>query len=337
MQYNNDNPKVSLIISNFNGKEMLKSCLTSLEKLEYPNYEVIVVDAGSNDGTQKMVESEFPWVILIKEKRIGVGEAINKGIRKSKGQILAFDLNNDEVFSKEWLCEMVNTLLSNKNIIVGGTRVLYGSDIIDAAGGKINIFAWGYIYWRNRKLSELPKKPKKVDYTGLPLFNRELLDKIGLLDEKYFMYTEDLDFCERARKIGYKVLNVPLAVSYHRRGSARMPIRAFYFQKRNRIRFIIKYFSIPRLMISLIFWSYIMLINLIRFFPPLISILQFVGISSLSSKSANEYFKSLIDGLYWNIKNMKDHYYARLNVKRIVRENILKVTSQTQVPYRMKG
>jgi glycosyltransferase involved in cell wall biosynthesis len=70
-----------LIISNLNGKEMLKECLNSLERLDYPNYEIIVVDAGSTDGAPELVAKQFPRVRLIREKRIGIGEAIKRARR----------------------------------------------------------------------------------------------------------------------------------------------------------------------------------------------------------------------------------------------------------------
>ena len=95
-------PKVSLIISNFNGKDMLRDCLLSLKQLDYPDYEIIIVDAASTDGAPQMVKEEFPEVILVNSKRkLGVDEAINIGLKKASGEIIGFDLNNDELFPEK--------------------------------------------------------------------------------------------------------------------------------------------------------------------------------------------------------------------------------------------
>jgi len=88
---------VSIIISNYNGKEHLRECLLSLMRLKYPDYEVLVVDAASTDGSPEMVEREFPNVRLLRKGKIGIGEAINCGIMVAKGDLIVFDLNNDDV------------------------------------------------------------------------------------------------------------------------------------------------------------------------------------------------------------------------------------------------
>src|SRR3989339_2107216 len=93
-------PMASIIISNCNGEKYLHECLSSLMQLDYPLYEVIVVDAASSDNSIAIIERDFPEVHLIKKGRIGIGEALNYGISMAHGEFIVFDLNNDDVVDK---------------------------------------------------------------------------------------------------------------------------------------------------------------------------------------------------------------------------------------------
>jgi len=89
-------PPASVIISNYNGGELLKESLKSLLKQDYPKLEVIVVDAGSKDGSPELVRKTFPEVVLIQTKtRIGIGEAINIGIKQARGEVIVFDYQRE--------------------------------------------------------------------------------------------------------------------------------------------------------------------------------------------------------------------------------------------------
>lgn len=240
-----DKPLVSIIISNFNGKDLLKCCLDSLMKLNYPQFEVIVVDAGSIDGAPVMVEKDFPSVKVIREKKIGIGEAINIGISQSAGEIIVFDLNNDDVVSPDWLTHLVDTLMSSPKIgIVGGRRYL-GDTNKYYAGSRIIM---GVFVPRKREKvdTETYNDRTEVETVGVIATRRDVLEKIGLLDEDYYIYGEDIDFCIRARKMGYQVVKVPEAVLWHRQGATigqRTPLRLHYLA-RSRIRLISKHYPI---------------------------------------------------------------------------------------------
>jgi GT2 family glycosyltransferase len=311
-------PKVSLIISNFNGKDMLRDCLNSLNKLDYPNYEIIVVDAASTDGTPEMIKSEFITVILIEGKeRFGIGEAINIGISKAKGEIIAFDLNNDEVFSENWLKILVKELESTDDKkVVGGIRLIYGSDgFIDAAGGKINFLGEGTLINKFKHISDVSINLEEIDVLGCPVFYSTLLDEIGLCDEKYYFFYEDSDFCERAKQIGYKIINVYSAISYHRRSAtvgAQSP-KSYYYLRRNRLRFIIKHFAPIRLLIASLYWLLLMIVEGLIFFPLTQKFLIYIGV--LKIKYDPEYFNASINAVHWNIRNIKYHFNARMEQK----------------------
>lgn len=318
----NRTPKVSLIISNYNGKEMLRECLRSLEEQNYPNYEIIVVDAGSTDGAPKMVSAEFPHVKLLKEKKIGIGEAINKGIIASKGDIIAFDLNNDEIFSKDWLTTLIKELLfSKENKVVSGVRVVLGRDIIDSAGGMIKYNGDGFDL-SYKKIEDLPKSTLEVTYVGTPVFRKELLNVIGLLDEKYYIWCEDWDFCEKAKRAGCKVVTVTTAISYHRRSETLKLMGGamnHYYSRRNTLRLFIKHYPFARMIVAVTIWFGYAVKGVIVFFPPFRRILSLMSIklTPMSSRESSEYLLTLLGAISWNMKNLSDTLKARESVQSI--------------------
>jgi len=317
-------PTVSLIISNYNGKGLLRDCLESLLNQDYPGtYEIIVVDAGSTDGAPDMVEKEFPKVKLIRERRIGIGKAINIGLSVAKGEILAFDINNDEVFLPNWLSTLVDALLSYPNAgVVGGVRLLYGTkDIIDEAGITFHYLGIPSSHICE-KLSDISQKPMKVEYVGAPLFHRELLNVVGLCDETYFLYAEDEDFCARVKKAGYDVLLIPQAISYHRRNVTIGQVKplSVYYERRNHIRFIIIHFPLLRMFLAL-FW-YVIILTAIETFTFIPFLRRLVSskesrLSFLSQRATKQNFRAIIAAICWNLRNFKSTMSRKQKVSKI--------------------
>jgi len=316
-------PQASLIISNFNGKNFLRECLSSLFRQDYPgSYEVIVVDAGSTDGSPKMVEEEFPEVKLIRASRIGIGKALNSGLRLAQGEILAFDINNDERFSTSWLRILVDALLRLPNAgVVGGLRILHGTkDVVDEAGIVFNKLGIPSSYTR-LKLSDIPEKPRKVDYVGTPLFHKRILNLVGVCDEDYVLYSEDEDFCARVKKAGYDVLLVPQAIAYHRRSATigKASSLSAYYQRRNHIRFIIKNFPVSRMFLAL-FWYVFLLtaIEALMFVPIFKRLFSLQGsrLVFLSQKHTKENFRATIEAIRWNIQNFRSTISLRYQIFR---------------------
>jgi GT2 family glycosyltransferase len=291
----NRRPLVSIVIPNFNAKNDLRRCLTSLRNLKYDNKQVIVVDSGSIDGSAQMVADEFPEVMIIKTEKMGIGEANNIGIRAAKGDMVVFDLNSDDVVDKEWLTELVKSSEASPNIgIVCGKRLVGKLDcILDSAGGKIH-FLTGRVpaIGRGRKDSEEFNVMREVDYVGVPMVKREVFEKIGLCDPEYYLYYEDSDFCLRARNAGYRVLYVPSAVFKHRMSSTvgKQNPRKHFYERRNRIRFMIKNFPSHMLILPLLFHM----------------ILMTLLYSSIYSIKANpRYIYAEKEAVLWNCRNLK--------------------------------
>jgi len=296
-------------------------------KLKYPHYEIIVVDAASTDGSPEMVEREFPTVKLIKKGKSGIGEAINYGIMAAKGNLIVFDLNNDDVVDKNWLGSLVDVLASSHDIgVVCGKRFVYGRNkILDSAGGNINFFTGETpVIGQNRADSMEYNVQREVDYVGVILTKREVLKKVGLCDPDYYIYHEDADFCLRVKRAGYKVVYVPSAILWHKGSSTvgKFSYNGYYYLNRNQIRFILKNFPM-RFMFSALAYCLVIktVIDLLMSIPPIRKLaIRMVPRFRvyMQSKSNPRLIKAKKDAILWNIKNMRSiiqerHRLAELN------------------------
>ncbi len=209
------NPRVSIIISNYQGRELLPMCLGHLMSQTYDNFEVVVVDAGSTDGSADYVSANFPSVILVRRGRIGIGEAVNVGIRSSTGDIIIFDLNTDEFVEPDWLEQIVKQLERYDFKVITGTTRLIWYRLIDECGVNLGLNGQARKRGQRRPRTEFLVNDEPTVYVGSPAFHRNILNLIGPVEEDYFLYGEDLDFCFRAKLMGVETRPAPLAVSHH--------------------------------------------------------------------------------------------------------------------------
>ena len=237
---------VSIIILNWNGKEDTIECLESLRKLDYPNYEIIVVDNGSTDGSCEILKKNYPYVKLIENKKnLGVAEGNNLGIYQAKGEYILL-LNNDIVVDRDLLKELLTVLESNPGIGIVGPTMYYYDD-----PKRIWVGGGGKIYWNKGEADILRSNEidngqfdeiTEVDYIAscALLTKKELFEEIGYMDTKYFAYWDETDWCVRALKAGYKVLYVPKAKMWHKVSSTSKKISGFaeYYLTRNRFLFM---------------------------------------------------------------------------------------------------
>jgi len=240
-------PQISIIVLNWNGKKYIRKCLKSIFNSNYPKdkLEVIVVDNASIDGSDRIVENEFPSAILIKNsKNLGFCKANNIGIKRSTGDIIVL-LNNDTFVDKNWLIEIIKAM-NKSNVGVVGCRLLYpNGKVIQSCGCKeIFLGYWEHIAAGLRTEKFDCEDEFEVDYvSGAALaIKRKVLESIGLLDSSFWAYVEDVDLCYRAKRAGYKVVIAPKAIVYHY-GSAswrKFPLKQLFLQYRNRIIFIWK-------------------------------------------------------------------------------------------------
>jgi GT2 family glycosyltransferase len=256
-------PFVSIIVVNYNGKHHLKDNLASLGELNYPkdNFEVILVDNGSKDGSVEYVRNSFPWVKVLRlDKNYGFCKPNNEGAKIAKGTYLVF-LNNDTVVDKNWLQELVKGIQGESNVLCCASKILYYDrrNIINAAGGKITQIGGGF--YRGYGERDCGKY-NGFTYTGFGCAAGVLIDKnffisIGGFDEDYFASCEEHELGLRVWMYGYKVLYVPTAIMYHKesgtfgtKGSFQ-PMKV-YLITRNRLYNMVKNFELSNVMRGMI-------------------------------------------------------------------------------------
>ncbi|MSR31425.1 MAG: glycosyltransferase family 2 protein [Gemmataceae bacterium] len=214
-------PFISVIVVNFNGKKFLQACLSSLENQDYPKerLECILVDNGSTDGSVELVESSFPWVHLVEAgKNLGFAGGNNLGMRVARGDFFAL-LNNDTETPPDWVSSLVQAIQHSPSFGMGASKILLHHDhgIINSTGlillpdgrGKDRGF-------HERDLGQFEKTDEVFGACGAGvLLRREMLEEIGLFDERLFMYYEDLDLAWRAKRAGWKCVYAPKARVYH--------------------------------------------------------------------------------------------------------------------------
>jgi len=211
-------PRVSIVVVNWNGKELLKNCLSSLDGTDYEDFDVIVVDNGSTDGSVEMVREEFSFVgLVLNTRNLGFAKANNQGMKRAlmNGADYVFLLNNDtEIIHKNWLKNLIEVAESSSKIGIVGCKLLLPNGNIQHAGG--------YVDYKGDHHYLVGDKIGKVDYvTGAAfLVKREVVNKIGLFDEQFSpAFSEEVDYCMRARKAGYWVVYSPRTVIIHRMGA----------------------------------------------------------------------------------------------------------------------
>ena len=242
-------PLISVIILNYNGREVLKDCIDSVLRSSYPELEVIVVDNGSTDESYKIAEKYGQKVKLIRSSyNLGYSAGNNLGIKVARGDYILL-LNNDAILHPECISELVKVALTDPKIGVLGCKVYYrGTRIIQHAGGRLNLTATtlphiGAFEKDRGQYDEV----KDVDYVSgvAMMISRKAVNKIGFLDEEYFAYWEDVDYCFKARKADFRIVYVPKAVVEHYESFSwkkKSFLQKYLFQ-RNRLLFILKNFS----------------------------------------------------------------------------------------------
>ncbi len=239
------NPLVSVIIVNWNGMKYIKECLDSLFNQSYSNYEIILVDNASSDGSVEFVEKNYPKVRIIRNKEnLGFAEGNNIGIHETKGELVAL-FNPDAVAEKEWLSKLVSVLQSSNTIGAATGKIYYYGDKY----GKGAVFCtWSKVDPHSAATTNFHKNEpvSKVDYLSgaAMIVKREVVDKIGLLDSGYFLYFDETDWCARMIRAGYDLVYVPTAIAWHVvSASVDDFLRKLYYMERSRVRFALKNFD----------------------------------------------------------------------------------------------
>ena len=252
-------PRVSVIIVNWNGKHHLGECLDSLVAQRYRDFEVIVVDNGSQDGSAGFLNSRYPEVRVIGlTENKGYAGGNNAGLQHARGAFIAL-LNNDTKVDPEWLGTLIATADQEPSSGMWASKILTYADpgLIDNVGHLI------YPDGLARGKGRLERDKGQYDLHEEALwpsgcagmYRKVMLDEIGGLDEDFFAYADDVDLGLRARLAGWKCTYVPEAKVFHKysaSSSAYSPLKAFLVE-RNRIWVLLKYFPPEMILISPLF------------------------------------------------------------------------------------
>lgn len=220
----NNPPLVYIIILTWNGRDDTLECLKSLQKLEYPNARILLVDNASSDGTTEVVRKTYRDVeIIVNPTNLRFSGGNNTGIKYAleKGAEYVLLLNNDTVVDHEFLTHLVRQAQENATVGMGGPKIYYYSHprCIWFAGGKIDLWkGWiSHVGIREEDRGQYDSM-REVDYLTACclLVKREVIEHLGMLDERFYMYGEDADWCLRTERAGYTLLYVPSSVIWHK-------------------------------------------------------------------------------------------------------------------------
>lgn len=248
MKVNASKTKVSVIIPNWNGEELLKDCLPSLKKQTFSDFEVVVVDNGSTDGSVRYIKKNFPEIKLVElSQNTGFAPAVNLGIKICVGEYIIL-LNNDTKVDKHFIEYLVKAADKHPEVGMVAAKMLnfYNPDIIDSVGDYIDSVGHANNIGMGEKDGSLFNNAGYIFLVtgGGSLIKREVFENVGFLDEYYFAYMEDVDFGLRAQMQGFKAWFEPKAIVYHKHKATSSKIRPFaeYLQFRNMTATIIKDF-----------------------------------------------------------------------------------------------
>lgn len=317
--------KVSVVTPNYNGERFLKTFFESLNDDSELIGEVIIIDNGSSDNSKEYIKNNafnFPVKLIENSQNLGFAPAVNQGILNAKYEYI-FSLNNDTEVKKGSIKHMVNLISSSKDIFSVQAKMLQynNKDLIDDAGDEYNLLAWTKKIGENYKSDEyLEVREIFSSCAGAALYKKSLLEKLGMFDDNFFAYMEDVDLAIRSKINGYHNLLCPQAIVYHV-GSATSGSRYNEFKvrlaARNNVWVVYKNIPIPLKIINFIFLFFGFLIKYLFFVKKGFGSIYLAGIKeglSTRNKIEKTRFKSE------NIKNyLKIEYRLIINTIKFLK------------------
>jgi GT2 family glycosyltransferase len=256
-------PLVSIIILNYNQLKVTCEFIDSARSLEYPNYELIMVDNASKEDPTPIIQSRYPQIRLIRNQlNLGFTGGNNVGINAARGDYFLI-INNDTEVMPDLIERMLEPFAKDARVGVVSPKILYYSHrrIIQYAGfTEVNPFTG-----RNKAIGLMEEDKGQFDIPGhtasahgaAMMVKREVVEKVGAMPDIFFIYYEELDWSAQIRRAGYQVYYQPSAVIFHKESvtvGKESPMKT-YFQNRNRILFMRRNTNAFQLMLFLLFYS----------------------------------------------------------------------------------
>lgn len=315
-------PLVSIVIVNWNAKENLEECLNSLFKISYKNFEVILVDNGSNDNSVSFVKEKYPQTLIIESKEnLGFAGGNNLGLKYCRGKYILF-LNNDTIVTYDFLGKLVIFLDKRIDVGIVQPKILFhrpGTSLHHKINSVGSFFLHsGFLYHLDYgKIDTKQNESYEIlsAYGACFLARKKLLDKVGLFDDDYFAYFEETDLCHRVWLSGLKVMIEPAAIIYHKgaKTAEKLPTAFIqYHSFKNRLQTYLKNFDVS---------------NLISIFIPHVFICEVSSVLYLFMGKL-DYTLAIQKAIFWNIFN-----FGRIMRKRKkVQKDIRKIGDNVFVP-----
>lgn len=243
---NNDFPRVSIITINYNQTEVTSELLASLRGVTYPDIEIIVVDNNSDENPNPILTSRFPEIKFIRSnKNLGFAGGNNLGLTQATGEYILF-LNNDTEVDPDFLQPLVSVFESNPKAGAASPKILYfkSGNLIQYAGStRVNPFTG-----RSRRLGYLEKdrgqhdRLRETDLThgAAMIVPRRVIDAVGPMPDFFFLYYEEIDWCESIKRAGYRIYYVPQSRVFHKESMSigKKSTLKTYYMTRNRLLFM---------------------------------------------------------------------------------------------------
>lgn len=211
-------PKISILVVNWNGRHLLRDCLESLCRQSYRHHEIILVDNGSTDDSVALVMEAFPQVKIVQlSENEGFAKGNLEGFKASAGEYIAL-LNNDARADEKWLEHLLQPMLKEPRVGICASKILKdGTGEIDSAGDGLT--TWGVGFKRGIGMNSTSYASGEYVFgacAAAALYRRSMLEEIGFLDESFFFNHEDTDLNCRAQLSGWKCAYVPAALVHHK-------------------------------------------------------------------------------------------------------------------------
>jgi hypothetical protein len=300
----NQSVKASIIIVTYNSNEDLKDCLPALYKQSYTDFEIIIVDNASSDGTLDFVTKNFPNVKLIKNNsNLGYSEGNNIGFKSAIGEYIVI-LNPDTIPDKEWLYNLISPLESDSSIGATTSKILlHNKNQINTCGNITHYTGLAFCNGLYKTISEHDKRKIIGAVSGCAFaIRKDIFIMIGGFDDSFFLYLEDTDISWRLRLLGYNILYIPESIVYHKFKLKLTPEKLYHLEK-NRYAMIFKNYSTKMI---------IMLLPTLLFTE-----IMTISFSIFSGKS---YIIKKINAYIWFIINYQAILDKRKKILRVIND-----------------
>lgn len=245
-----DEPKVAIVVLNWNGVTDTSECLESLKAITYSNHELVVVDNGSRGDDVAVLRQRFgPSIhLIVNDRNYGFAGGCNRGLRYAleRGADYLLLLNNDVVVEPAFLSQLVQAAQALPDLAAACPKIYFYDrpQVLQSTGGRVNPWlGTSRQLGRGERDQGQHNQIAARDYAdgACMLIKREALERVGLLDEDYFAYWEETDWCARARALGLRCYYIPAAKVWHKEGRSLATRNDFYFlYRRNALLFLRK-------------------------------------------------------------------------------------------------